>query len=278
MLLRKWAIKRIPLKQLEQLISKESNKHMHQRLLFIHELYLEDGVEKACKRLCISKQTGYGWLKRWNSNAYDGLRPDFGGGRPSKLNDARIKELKKKLKTKDNWLTSEIRALIKKEFGITYSICQISRILRSFKMHYAKPYPQDYRRPENAKESLEQSIENAVKNASDDAILGFIDEASPQTTDNKQRFWSFNKPRITKNTTRYKANTFGFYPMNGNEVVDFKEHSTSTYVCEFLRLIRDKNPKKQIILFADNARSHIAQKTRSFAESINEVVVALGSA
>ncbi len=144
-------------------------------------------------------------------------------------------------------------------------------------MHYAKPYPEDYRRPENALELLRQSIENAVKNASKDTILGFLDEASPQTTDNKQRFWSFDKPRIIKNTTKYRANTFGFYSMNGHSVVDFKDRSTSPYLCEFLRLIRDKNPLRHVILFADNARSHIAQSTRSFAESLNITFVFLPS-
>jgi len=70
---------------------------------------------------------------------------------------------------------------------------------------------------------LRQSIENAVKNAANDTIIGFLDEASPQTTDNKQRFWSFDKPRIIKNTTKYRANTFGFYSLNGLSVVDFKD-------------------------------------------------------
>lgn len=273
--LEKRVIKHIPVDRLEQLIHRESNKHLYQRLLFIRQLYSEDGIENACKIMCLSKQTGYNWLEQWNSSGYEGLRPKFGGGRPPRLNEIQKEELKKKLKTKSNWLTSEIRALIKKDFGVTYSTVQASRILRSFKMHYAKPYPEDYRRPENAKELLGQSIVDAARNASKDAILGFLDEASPQTTDNKQRFWSFDKPRIIKNTTKYRANTFGFYSMNGHSVVDFKDRSTSPYLCEFLRLIRDKNPLRQIILFVDNARSHIAHMTMSFAESLNITLVFL---
>lgn len=267
--LEKRVIKHIPVEQLEQLIRGESNKHLYQRLLFIRQLYTEDGIEKACKIMCLSKQTGYDWLEKWNLGGYDGLRPEFGGGRPPRLNEKQKEELKEKLKTKNNWLTSEIRALIRKDFYINYSIRQIQRLLRSFKMHYAKPYPEDYRRPENALELLRQSIENAVKNASKDTILGFLDEASPQTTDNKQRFWSFDKPRIVKNTTKYRANTFGFYSMNGQSVVDFKDRSTSPYLCEFLRHIRDKNPIRHIILVVDNAKSHIAKRTQSFAKSLN---------
>jgi transposase len=225
--------------------------------------------------MCISKQTGYGWLEEWNEQGHDGLKPRFGGGRPSKLGGKQKKELKHKLKSKDNWLTSEVRALIRREFDVSYSIRHTRKILRSFKMHYAKPYPRDYRQPKNAKKLLADSLQQAVKDAPVDYILGFLDQAAPQTTDNKQRFWSFTKPRIVKNTSKYRANTFGFYPINGKEVVDFKESSKAPQVCEFLRLIRDKNPVKHIIVILDNARSHIAGKTRRLAESLNITLVFL---
>jgi len=181
--------------------------------------------------------------------------------------------LKQKLKSKSNWLTSEVHALIKKEFGVDYSDRHVCKILRGFEMHYAKPYPRDYRRPENAKELLTEALEEAAENITEDCILGFLDHASPQTTDNRQRFWSFDKPRKVKNTSKYRANTFGFYPVNGKEVVEFMEHSTSEYVCQFLRLIREKNPAKHILLVLDNARAHIAGKTKRFAKSLNITLV-----
>ncbi|MDR6223032.1 hypothetical protein J2750_001494 [Methanococcoides alaskense] len=70
--------------------------------------------------------------------------------------------------------------------------------------------------------------------------MGFLDESSPQTTANTQRLWSFNKPKISKNTTRIKVNAFGFYSINGNSVIDFKEHSKKEDVCEFLKDIKGK--------------------------------------
>lgn len=268
-------IRHISLEKLKCLIREEKNKHVFQRLLFIHQLYLEDGVEKACKRMCISKQTGYNWLNQWNEQGYEGINPNFGGGRPPKLTRKQKEQLKEKLKSKGAWLTPEVRALIRKEFDVVYSNRQVSRILREFKMHYAKPYAHDYRRPENAEELFTESLDVAVGKVQGECIIGFLDQAAPQTRDNKQRFWSFGKPQIVKNTSRYRANTFGFYPINGKEVVEFMEHSTAEYVCAFLRLIRDKNPKKHIILILDNARAHIAQKTRAFAESLRISLVFL---
>ena len=73
-------------------------------------------------------------------------------------------------------------------------------------------------------------------------IIGFLDETSPQLNANTQRLWSFNKPSVKKNTTKMRANTFGFYAINGESVVDFKEDSKKESVCEFLEKIREKNP------------------------------------
>jgi transposase len=98
------------------------------------------------------------------------------------------------------------------------------------------------------------------------AIIGFLDESSPQTTANTQRMLSFHKPRFYKNTTKLKANTFGFYSLNGVSVVDFRDHSKKEDVCEFFRKIRFHNPKEKIVLILDNFRSHKAQQSIKCAE------------
>ena len=106
-------------------------------------------------------------------------------------------------------------------------------------------------------------------------IIGFLDETSPQLNANTQRLWSFNKPSVKKNTTKMRANTFGFYAINGESVVDFKENSKKESVCEFLEKIREKNPDKIIIIVLDNFRSHWARKTRRKAKKLNMVLVYL---
>jgi putative transposase len=69
----KWAvIKHIPLNELRYKIRNENNKHIHHRLLFIYQLYLNKSVESACETLCVSVQTGYNWLKQWNERGYKG--------------------------------------------------------------------------------------------------------------------------------------------------------------------------------------------------------------
>ena len=85
--------------------------------------------------------------------------------------------------------------------------------------------------------------------------------------------WAFGKPKKEKNTTKLRANTFGFYSLNGNSVIDFKNRSRKEEVCEFLELIRRYNPKKEIILQLDNFPSHWANKTRERAEELDIILV-----
>lgn len=102
-----------------------------------------------------------------------------------------------------------------------------------------------------------------------------MDESSPQTTANTVRMWSFRKPIMCKNTTKLKANSFGFYALNGNSTIDFKENSKTGAVCEFLEEIRSKNPDKKIVIILDNFRSHKTIATMEFAKNIGIELVYL---
>lgn len=106
-------------------------------------------------------------------------------------------------------------------------------------------------------------------------MLGFFDESSPQTTANTVRMWSFRKPIMCKNTTKLKANSFGFYALNGNSVIDFKENSKTESVCDFLGEIRSENPDRKIVIILDNFRSHKANATMEFAKDIDIELVFL---
>lgn len=100
-----------------------------------------------------------------------------------------------------------------------------------------------------------------------------MDESSPQNKANTQRLWSTTKPAIKKNTSKMRANTFGFYSLNGESLVDFKPHSRKEDVCEFLELIRKENPAKEIVIQIDNFPSHWAKKTRKKAEELDITLI-----
>ena len=125
--------------------------------------------------------------------------------------------------------------LIKEKFGVEYSMKHVRELLRRFGMRFGKPYPHDYRRPKSDDDLKKLTLDEGD-------IVGLIDEASPQTTANTQRLWSFRKLEIVKNTTKFRANTFGFYYLNGRSAVNFHGNSRKEDVVAFLERIRFYNP------------------------------------
>lgn len=103
----------------------------------------------------------------------------------------------------------------------------------------------------------------------EESIIGFFDETAPQTTANTVRLWSFRKPEIIKDTSKYRANTFGFYSLNGKSVIDFQDHSRKENVVAFINEIRDQNPGKTIRIVLDNFRSHHSKLVAETAELLD---------
>jgi len=117
--------------ELDKRIKKlEKDTRVLKRLYFIKNLYRGESVEKSADIVGITKATGYNWLKSWNSKGYEGLIPQFAGGRPSKLSNDEKRELKEMLNGK-TWTTKEVQELIKEKFGVIYSSWQVRRILKS---------------------------------------------------------------------------------------------------------------------------------------------------
>jgi transposase len=190
--------------------------------------------------------------------------------------------LREKLRAKEYWTTKEIRVVIKEEYGIEYSYEQISRIVRQFGMRLQKPYPQDYRRPEEAQEILENQLrvtfELLLKEGiePEEIAIGMMDESSPQTTANTVRVWSFQKVRIKKNTTKIRANTLGYYTIKGNDTVVHLSNSKSPEICRALEEIKQANQVyRAIIVILDNFNSHKSKQVEHRARELGIYLVRL---
>jgi len=261
-------VKHVSVAELECLIRHEQSKRLAERLIFIRDLYEKVSVEAAAQKLGRSRATGYLWLSRWNQGGLEKLKPIRRSGIASKLSKAQQQSLKQLLGDQ-SWTTKEVAEKIEKTFKVKYSLRSVNRLLKRFGMHYAKPYPHDYRRPKNAKAWLKHSIDASLGSVDcDDVLLGFFDETRPQTAPNTQRVWSTNKAHSIKDTTNYKANTFGFYAPAGNSVLEFMENSKAKSVCSFLDKIKANNQTGDIVVILDNFRSHKAKKTKKKAAKL----------
>jgi transposase len=241
-------------------------------------------LEEACEIFAIAIPTGYSWIRQWNQVGYEGIKSKGKRtGRPPRLSDEECQKLEGLLKEREYWTTKEVRGLIKERFSIEFSEDQVVRILRHrLKMHFSKPYPMDYRRPEDAEALLENQLELTLSLLKEEGLkeediaIGFIDEASPQNTANTVRVWSFGKVRSIKNTTRFKTNTIGFYAIRGESIEGFLENSKAESIASFLEEIRKANEGYQaVVAVIDNFPSHKSAKVKEKARELGIYLVYL---
>lgn len=129
--------------------SLERSTKVLKKLLFIRYRYDGDSVEEASYKIGITKMMGYVWQKRWNQDGYKGLIPRYARKGPSKMSPEQNDKLKERLKD-GQFTTAQVREIIRREFGINYTMKQVWVILKKMGMRHAKPYPHDKRRPNNA--------------------------------------------------------------------------------------------------------------------------------
>lgn len=266
--------------ELDGLLKDCSGPRLYQRLLFISHLYDGDSVPVAGKKVRMVKNSAYIWAYRWNEWGVDGLLDRAKSGRPSRLTEEQKNELKELLDSRDDWTTREVWEIILEDFDVEITMDGVYRMLKSLKMNLAKPYPRDYRRPDDSEGILKKSVDNAVEKlgadgvSPDQFIVGFLDEAS-SVTRTTPRLWSFRKPVLVKNTSVSRVNIYGFYTINGRSVVDFKEDGKTISVLSFMETIREANPGKKILVILDNYKPHITQEVWDKANELGLILIHL---
>lgn len=271
--------------EIEKRLPVETDARIKPRLIFLNAIANCGVSYDLASKICgLNLSTGYVWIRKWNAEGYEGLKDKkTRTGRPPKLDKDDMIKLKEILKTKDYWTTKEVQKVIKDQFDVDLSIFQVIKILREkFDMLFSKPYPMDYRKPENAEEILENQLnlvltllkENGIKE--EEIAIGFIDEARPQNTANTVKVWSFEKVRSVKNTTKFKANTIGFYAIRGKSVTKFLENSQAPSIAGFMDDIKSSNETyRAIVAIADGFPSHKSDLVKKKAKELGIYIVYL---
>ena len=143
--------------------SLEKNTRVLKRLYFVRYRYDGDSVEEAANKIGVYKMVAYQWQDRWNDGGYDGLIPRFAGGKPTKLSKEKMDLLRNTLEQRSDWTTEQVRDLIERRFGVRFTQKQVRTILRKMGMHYAKPYPHDYRRPRTAEDDQKKTKVSLIR-------------------------------------------------------------------------------------------------------------------
>ena len=125
-------------------------------LMFVRLRYRGFSVAEASAASGMTEPTAYAIQQRWNESGFAGLVPDYTGGPKARLTDEQKKKIRSALEICP-MDTRSVRLLIKQDFGVDYTEKQVHIILKRLGLHHAKPYPKDYRRPDDAEARLKKT-------------------------------------------------------------------------------------------------------------------------
>ena len=123
-------------RELDRLLAETDDDKMIRRLVFVKNLYRGDTITEAASRVGKSRATGSRWANRWNDGGLDALAPDFGGGRPPKLDEEEREKLLERLHAGQPWHPRDVRRLLEEEFDVEYHPSYMSEFLRSLGVRY----------------------------------------------------------------------------------------------------------------------------------------------
>lgn len=90
--------------ELNEAISEYVTPHrFYQRLIAMRIIAEGNTIQSAANIIGVKYQTVHGWAKKCEKEWINGLFPNFGGGRPSKLSQDQLKELDEKSKKVPEW-------------------------------------------------------------------------------------------------------------------------------------------------------------------------------
>jgi len=176
------------LKLIERVIKYDRHLEVRRRALVIRLLHLGYKPKEVSIQLLISIPTVYNWHKLWRENGIDGLANVPRTGRPPKLPDNQIQDLREMLIQgatahgwhNELWTAKRVRDVIRKRFGIVISDSRVRKLLRD-RLGWTSQRPsqvenkRDETKIQNWKEHIFPKI--VTNTYSRNAYLIFIDEA-----------------------------------------------------------------------------------------------------
>ena len=157
------------IEEIEELMRKQREKRNYERLLAIRMLMNGMKPDDVAEEINRSRATIYNWVALWNQNGWESLKYKAPPGKKPGLSPDDLEELNEILETKtprdidflntdQNYWDIEIaKEFINGYFGTNYTYYGAWRILREkLEFQYTKPYPMNYKRPEDAEEILKK--------------------------------------------------------------------------------------------------------------------------
>ena len=131
-------------KELDVAIKEYSgNYRYYQRLIAMKLISIGFSFSKVGRILLVSYLSVHRWAKACEESGLNGLVPDFGGGRPSKMSKSMEKKLSERIDNSDNITMIEVQEILKNEFKVEFTLPHVWNIVRRLGFDYVKPKDDD---------------------------------------------------------------------------------------------------------------------------------------
>ena len=245
-------------------------------------LLMADGFtyQQIEKILLLDERTLIRYKKIYHEKCVDGLVANNYQGRPFKLNEEQIIQLKKELDLRLYATAESICDYVHKTFGVKYTSQGMVQTLRRLGYRYKKttivPGKMD---PEKQKKFIIR-YKRHYKRLSEDKKLYFMDGSHPTYSSHAGYGWIASGKRFTIKSPegRMRMNLMGAYDPKVGEII-VKEYETLNQesAIDFLSRLRTKNRGKKIYIICDNVRYQYAKAVREKAKELGIRIIYLPS-
>ena len=145
----------------EEIKRSKSNGRYHERLIAMKLFSKGNKLSDIADTLEVSFPTVHSWAKNCEKYGLDGLKPNFGGGRPSILTDEIKNELEQRILDEKNLSMTDVQKILA-DMGIHFSLTYVCHIVRDLGFNYGKPRPTFKEAPENKEEIFKKTLRKQI--------------------------------------------------------------------------------------------------------------------
>ena len=146
----------------EEIKRSKGNGRYHERLIAMKLFSKGNKLSDIADTLEVSFPTVHSWAKNCEKYGLEGLKPNFGGGRPSILTDEIKNELEQRILDGENLSMTDVQNMLAEDMDIHFSLTYVCQIVRNLGFNYGKPRPTFKEAPENNEEIFKKTLRKQI--------------------------------------------------------------------------------------------------------------------
>lgn len=149
--------------ELKQLFRKEKNPRTAARIRAVYLAMMDKTAPEIACVLGYTRRTIQNWIYAYNREGIEGLKESCGRGNKSKLNEDQIQWLRQRIEqgpTDEDKICAfhavDIQRIIKKQFGVSYHVRSVRKLLKRLGYSYVSSRPEHPRGDPDKREAFKK--------------------------------------------------------------------------------------------------------------------------